>query len=897
MPKPPPHHDLAKRRSLPRPAHLHLLALPSEILDEILALLKHPHDLLALALVSHALHALVVPAHLHYRVLRLRKPHPEIWAHLAKRKDLARNIWKIVLCSPRDYSQPDIHPKGDIVMEGLEGWTAPPMPMTPASPMDDKRLSWRTSAGSLYSVPDTPSTMAFPSPSPMPTPITPSFPFTDSPISPITRAFGGMTTSASSPAVLASPGLGYAQSVGYEDYRDAERLRVSNLCQALRNMPYLEEFVWGNLHNSIDRPCERPVYEDMILSVLAGKQSLKRLSLSGGFGRHVVGESESLAYPGWKFKDLDALSLNGDVWTKPSNATHVRHLLSNSPNLTALEIPMELPFLPTLRFPHLRQLHLFLNSGGAARDIDLACSRFLAAHPTIEHLRYFPIEELRVRPSWEVAARVGLERVVEDGLDGPRPGPGSGGEGEDGAATLTLPLPPLHPFAGAHSKYVAEGLQDAFSTATRRRFQPATVRYNPEPPPPAGAAGAHTLPLLSSSSLPNLKRLVSNWQFYRFLSCARVKRARRPDANVGDAEDVSPGPVAVKRRIEYLDLEMMSPEDLVALGVGFGPRKLPGWGRRRRGGESDSDSEDEDEGREGGEVEDRLGIDRTALKGVRIYKMKGWRGGNPQSPLYNYRYREGEQSRGSSTGRGKGKSRDRVLSEWTWRWNETRVVGGAAHAAGGSGGRDGALRIGFGEVDEWEGMKGLEVMGRVFPNLRWLECPEDVIRYDTFWEGGNEDGLQEGEESQGGDVPVPEHKSKDRELKKLREVVSPSLDQWLHVLSQFPNLEVFHGMGIWRSVDGDKTEMHGAIERLVGVCPKLKELDHCDVHSRMQKRRRIVIFRERGQEGVEEKGKGKERECENGDVPSPGERNQVVDYTSKRPRSRIGFDVLGDHFQ
>lgn len=75
-----------------------LLRLPREILDEILTQVDQHKDLISLALASHACSDLVVPRHSEYRIIRVRHRVPLMWAHLARRADLARNIREVHLC-------------------------------------------------------------------------------------------------------------------------------------------------------------------------------------------------------------------------------------------------------------------------------------------------------------------------------------------------------------------------------------------------------------------------------------------------------------------------------------------------------------------------------------------------------------------------------------------------------------------------------------------------------------------------------------------------------------------------------------------------------------------------------------------------------------------------------
>ncbi|KAJ3822817.1 hypothetical protein F5880DRAFT_1571619 [Lentinula raphanica] len=74
---------------------MHLSKLPLEILDSILSEIDDHDDLIALALASKDLHRIVIPRHSEYRVLRIRHRFPALWAHLALRADLSRNLREI----------------------------------------------------------------------------------------------------------------------------------------------------------------------------------------------------------------------------------------------------------------------------------------------------------------------------------------------------------------------------------------------------------------------------------------------------------------------------------------------------------------------------------------------------------------------------------------------------------------------------------------------------------------------------------------------------------------------------------------------------------------------------------------------------------------------------------
>ncbi|KAJ7491271.1 hypothetical protein FB451DRAFT_1222606 [Mycena latifolia] len=75
-----------------------LTDLPFDIIDVILSGIPCHRDLVSFAAVSRACNELVVPRHTEYRTLRLGStPHPEVWAHLAQRPDLARNIREVTI--------------------------------------------------------------------------------------------------------------------------------------------------------------------------------------------------------------------------------------------------------------------------------------------------------------------------------------------------------------------------------------------------------------------------------------------------------------------------------------------------------------------------------------------------------------------------------------------------------------------------------------------------------------------------------------------------------------------------------------------------------------------------------------------------------------------------------
>lgn len=84
--------------------------LPDEIVEEIMSELDQHRDLVSFALASKTCADAVIPHHTQYRILRVRHTLPEMWAHLARRSDLARNIREVHICERQNYSMPDRSP-------------------------------------------------------------------------------------------------------------------------------------------------------------------------------------------------------------------------------------------------------------------------------------------------------------------------------------------------------------------------------------------------------------------------------------------------------------------------------------------------------------------------------------------------------------------------------------------------------------------------------------------------------------------------------------------------------------------------------------------------------------------------------------------------------------------
>ena len=96
--------QFALRQSRARPP---LLRLPDEILDEIASELDLHEDLINFALASHPCSNIVIPRHTQYRIIRVRNAGFQLWAHLARRADIARNIREVHMCERHNYTAPD----------------------------------------------------------------------------------------------------------------------------------------------------------------------------------------------------------------------------------------------------------------------------------------------------------------------------------------------------------------------------------------------------------------------------------------------------------------------------------------------------------------------------------------------------------------------------------------------------------------------------------------------------------------------------------------------------------------------------------------------------------------------------------------------------------------------
>ncbi|KAH9479787.1 hypothetical protein JR316_0008382 [Psilocybe cubensis] len=289
-------HFLAKEsRTLPP-----LLRLPDEILEEIVSELDLHRDLVSFGLASRICADLVFPQHTQYRILRMRHSSPNIWAHLARRADLARNVREVHICERSNHYAADHYPTALL----------------------DKQLD-----GNLDNA--------------------------------------------------------------------EESVRIRNLCKALGHMRRLRTFTWSWMHvPGQPRPTSHPAHENAILAIVSQLPQLEHISLQGRFAMHALAahiDTKGMTYPGWRLNNLRSLSLAGDTWAKLGNSRHIFNLLTKSPNLEYLEVPLEFHHLADCHLPRLKHLKLVLQGGGNLATLDHSRTVFLKNHPSIEVLDWSPI--------------------------------------------------------------------------------------------------------------------------------------------------------------------------------------------------------------------------------------------------------------------------------------------------------------------------------------------------------------------------------------------------------------------------------------------------------------------------------------------------------------------------
>jgi hypothetical protein len=75
-----------------------------------------------------------------------------------------------------------------------------------------------------------------------------------------------------------------------------------------------------------------------------------------------------------------------------------------------------------------------------------------------------------------------------------------------------------------------------------------------------------------------------------------------------------------------------------------------------------------------------------------------------------------------------------------------------------------------------------------------------------------------------------------------------SREEWLDALPRFSKLQVFRGLGLWKSIKNDRQGMHEIIMNLVQTCPHLTTLDRINRHNEYDAASQIAIVRE-GEQG------------------------------------------------
>ncbi|KAF6753137.1 hypothetical protein DFP72DRAFT_967323 [Ephemerocybe angulata] len=314
----------ASMNCIPEAGFAPILHLPHELLFEIISLIPETSDLLSLALSCRGLSSQVIPHHIDYRILHIRTLHPILFAHLARRTDLARNIHEVHISEKHNYG------RGDRIPSRL--------------------VDMATDGNSLLN------------------------------------------------------GSGVQGPEG-------QRIIALNVCKALRCMSNLRSFTWewngvyyhqtqshGTQRRQVVKPTSESRFEDAILGEVARQPTLEHFGLSGPFGMHVDGASvdNKFEYPVWHLSNLTSLELSGDTWLKASNILPLCIMLSRSPNLECLAIPLEFKHLPVLRFPKLRKAQLQLHAG-ATNNIDASATAFIENHPSLEELSWYPIGIPRLR--------------------------------------------------------------------------------------------------------------------------------------------------------------------------------------------------------------------------------------------------------------------------------------------------------------------------------------------------------------------------------------------------------------------------------------------------------------------------------------------------------------------
>ncbi|KAF9063949.1 hypothetical protein BDP27DRAFT_1334271 [Rhodocollybia butyracea] len=296
------------------------LTLPLEILDTILTDVDAHCDLISLALVSKNIYHQVIPRHSEYRVLRTRHRFPGVWAHLAKRADLSRNLREIHILRKADRAQIEQYP------------------------------------------------------------------------------------------------LSLASSVFGKDVTlEEEDLRRWNILTVMGYLERLTVFVWDFCydHGSLYMDASQ---ELQLLRVLSGIPSLSRLVLAGDL-KCLVPQARiknDLFEACWNMPNLRDLTLMGDIWSSPTIASTLLHVLKQSTQLKRLQIPVEATSVCKFVLPSLRQLSLFLQSSTTTSLIK-QWNVFFENHPLLEDLWCNPSSTMLLpRNGLTKLKRLSMERTFID---------------------------------------------------------------------------------------------------------------------------------------------------------------------------------------------------------------------------------------------------------------------------------------------------------------------------------------------------------------------------------------------------------------------------------------------------------------------------------------------------
>ncbi|KAF9063948.1 hypothetical protein BDP27DRAFT_206314 [Rhodocollybia butyracea] len=156
-------------------------------------------------------------------------------------------------------------------------------------------------------------------------------------------------------------------------------------------MGYLERltvFVWDFRHESSRSLCMNANQELQLLRILSGIPSVERLVLAGNLKclapqARINDHSFETC---WNMPNIQDLTLIGDVWSSPSTASALQHMLKQSIQLKRLQIPIEATSVCKLVLPSLCTLSLFLQPDTIAINLMKQWYVFFENNPLVEDL-------------------------------------------------------------------------------------------------------------------------------------------------------------------------------------------------------------------------------------------------------------------------------------------------------------------------------------------------------------------------------------------------------------------------------------------------------------------------------------------------------------------------------